>query len=171
MPASATRPPATGSARPSAPPPAPRISTPSSRPTWSSSSAPTRPTPTRSSPSRLKKRLRAGAKLIVIDPRRIDLVKSAHVSAAHHLALKPGTNVAVVTALAHVIVTEGLADEAFIAAQCDTESFADYRAFVSDPRHSPEATEAHTGVPAETSAPPPAPLRQAATARSTTASA
>ena len=100
--------------------------------------------------SRLKKRLRAGAKLIVIDPRRIDLVKSAHVSAAHHLALKPGTNVAVVTALAHVIVTEELADEAFIAAQCDTESFADYRAFVSDPHHSPEATEAFTGVPAET---------------------
>ena len=100
--------------------------------------------------SRLKKRLRAGAKLIVIDPRRIDLVKSAHVSAAHHLALKPGTNVAVVTALAHVIVTEELADEAFIAAQCDTESFADYRAFVADPRHSPEATEAFTGVPAET---------------------
>ena len=100
--------------------------------------------------SRLKKRLRAGAKLIVIDPRRIDLVKSAHVSASHHLALKPGTNVAVVTALAHVIVTEELADEAFIAAQCDTESFADYRAFVADPRHSPEATEAFTGVPAET---------------------
>ena len=100
--------------------------------------------------SRLKKRLRAGAKLIVIDPRRIDLVKSAHVSASHHLALKPGTNVAVVTALAHVIVTEELADEAFIAAQCDTESFADYRAFVSDPHHSPEATEAFTGVPAET---------------------
>ena len=57
--------------------------------------------------SRLKKRLRAGAKLIVIDPRRIDLVKSAHIGAAHHLALKPGTNVAVITALAHVIVTEG----------------------------------------------------------------
>ena len=100
--------------------------------------------------SRLKKRLRAGAKLIVIDPRRIDLVKSAHIGAAHHLALRPGTNVAVITALAHVIVTEGLADEAFIAAQCDTESFADYRAFVADPRHSPEATEALTGVPAET---------------------
>ena len=61
--------------------------------------------------SRLKKRLRQGAKLIVIDPRRIDLVKSPHVKAAHHLALRPGTNVAVVTALAHVIVTEGLFDE------------------------------------------------------------
>jgi formate dehydrogenase major subunit len=99
--------------------------------------------------SRLKKRLRQGAKLIVIDPRRIDLVKSAHVEAAHHLALKPGTNVAVITAMAHVIVTEGLADEAFIRSRCDWEEFAEYAEFVSDPRHSPEATEALTGVPAE----------------------
>jgi len=99
--------------------------------------------------SRLKKRLRQGAKLIVIDPRRIDLVKSSHVEAAHHLALKPGTNVAVITALAHVIVTEGLADDAFIRERCEWEEFADYAEFVSDPRHSPEATEALTGVPAE----------------------
>src|SRR6516164_4364779 len=60
--------------------------------------------------SRLKKRLREGAKLIVIDPRRIDLVKTPHVQAAHHLPLRPGTNVAVVTSIAHVIVTEGLVD-------------------------------------------------------------
>ena len=58
--------------------------------------------------SRMKKRLRQGAKLIVIDPRRIDLVRTPHVEADYHLPLKPGTNVAVVTALAHVIVTEGL---------------------------------------------------------------
>jgi formate dehydrogenase major subunit len=44
--------------------------------------------------SRLKKRLRQGAKLIVADPRRIDLVKSPHVKAEYHLPLKPGTNVA-----------------------------------------------------------------------------
>ena len=100
--------------------------------------------------SRLKKRLRAGAKLIVIDPRKTDLVKSNHIEAAHHLALRPGTNVAVITALAHVIVSEGLADDAFIREHCDTESFADYVAFVSDARHSPEATAALTGVPAET---------------------
>jgi formate dehydrogenase major subunit len=99
--------------------------------------------------SRLKKRLRAGAKAIVIDPRRIDLVKSAHIEASHHLALRPGTNVAVVTALAHVIVTEGLMDEAFIRARCDWDEFAEYAEFVSDPRHSPEATEALTGVPAD----------------------
>ena len=99
--------------------------------------------------SRLKKRLRKGARLIVVDPRRIDLVKSAHIRAAHHLQLKPGTNVAVVTALAHVIVTEGLANEAFIRTRCDWDEFQDYAEFVSDPRHSPEATEALTGVPAE----------------------
>jgi len=98
--------------------------------------------------SRLKKRLRQGAKLIVIDPRRIDLVKSPHIKAAHHLALRPGTNVAVLTALAHVIVTEGLADDEFIRARCEAEPYAEWAAFVSAPERSPEATEQQTGVPA-----------------------
>jgi len=98
--------------------------------------------------SRLKRRLRQGAKLIVIDPRRIDLVKSPHVAAAHHLPLRPGTNVAAVTAMAHAIVDEGLHDEAFIRARCDWDEFQDYAAFVREARHSPEATEALTGVPA-----------------------
>jgi formate dehydrogenase major subunit len=100
--------------------------------------------------SRLKKRLRAGAKLIVIDPRRTEMVKSAHIEAEHHLALKPGTNVAVVTAIAHVIVTEGLFDEKFIRERCDWSEFQDYAEFVSDPRHSPEEVEKLSGVPAET---------------------
>ncbi|WP_213685061.1 formate dehydrogenase subunit alpha [Roseicyclus sp.] len=99
--------------------------------------------------SRLKKRLRAGAKLIVIDPRRIDLVKTPHIEAAHHLALRPGTNVAVVTALAHVIVTEGLFDEGFIRTRCDWDEFQEYVEFISDVRHSPEMTEILTGVAAE----------------------
>ena len=98
--------------------------------------------------SRLKKRLRAGAKLIVIDPRRIDLVRMPHVEASHHLPLRPGTNVAVLTAMAHVIVTEGLMDEGFIRERCDWEEFQHYAEFASDPRHSPEATELLTGVPA-----------------------
>jgi formate dehydrogenase major subunit len=98
--------------------------------------------------SRLKKRLRAGARLIVIDPRRIDLVRSPHVQAAHHLQLRPGTNVAAVTALAHVIVTEKLYDEAFIRERCDWDEFRDYAEFVSNPAMSPEAVEALTGVPA-----------------------
>ncbi|MFN3547556.1 MAG: formate dehydrogenase subunit alpha [Mesorhizobium sp.] len=99
--------------------------------------------------SRLKKRLRQGAQLIVIDPRRIDLVRSPHIQAAHHLPLRPGTNVAVVTALAHVIVTEGLFDEAFIRERCDWDEFQDYVEFVSDPIHSPEAVELLTGVDPE----------------------
>ena len=95
-----------------------------------------------------EKRLRQGAQLIVADPRRIDLVRSPHIRAAHHLQLRPGTNVALITALAHVVVTEGLVDEAFVAERCDTQSFADWRAFVAQPEHSPEATESITGVPA-----------------------
>ena len=98
--------------------------------------------------SRMKKRIRAGAKLIVIDPRRIDMVRSAHIEAAHHLPLQPGTNVAVLTAMAHVIVTEGLADEAFIKARCDWDEYQDWARFVSDARHSPETLEAVTRVPA-----------------------
>ncbi|GHC56204.1 formate dehydrogenase subunit alpha [Neogemmobacter tilapiae] len=100
--------------------------------------------------SRLKKRLRQGAQLIVIDPRRIDLVDSPHIKAAHHLQLRPGTNVAVISALSHVIVTEGLADEAFIQDRCDWDEFQDYAEFIADPKHSPEATELLTGVPAAT---------------------
>ena len=98
--------------------------------------------------SRLKRRLREGAQLIVIDPRSIDLVRQPHVSAAFHLQLRPGTNVAIANALAHVIVTEGLADDAFARERCDVAQYDKWRAFVSDARNSPEATEAITGVPA-----------------------
>ncbi len=96
--------------------------------------------------SRMKKRLRAGAKLIVIDPRRIDLVRTPHVEAAYHLPLRPGTNVAMLTSLAHVIVTEGLVDTAFVTERCDAEAFADWAAFVAEPRNSPEALQSATGV-------------------------
>jgi formate dehydrogenase major subunit len=98
--------------------------------------------------SRLKKRLREGAKLIIVDPRRIDLVRTPHVEAAYHLPLKPGTNVAMLTSLAHVIVTEGLVNEAFVRERCDWEEFQHWAAFVSEPRNSPEAMEAQTHVPA-----------------------
>src|SRR5208283_4520842 len=99
--------------------------------------------------SRLKKRLRAGARLIVIDPRRIDLVKSPHVEADHHLALKPGANVAVLNALAHVIVTEGLIDSAFVAERCDAANFESWARFIADERHAPEAVAEAAGVAAE----------------------
>jgi formate dehydrogenase major subunit len=99
--------------------------------------------------SRLKKRLRAGAKLIVVDPRRTDIVESPHVKAQHHLALTPGTNVAIVTAIAHTIVTEGLFNEDFIRTRCDWDEFQDYSEFVSQPKNSPEAVQMLTGVAAE----------------------
>ncbi|MCD9121422.1 formate dehydrogenase subunit alpha [Cupriavidus sp. UGS-1] len=99
--------------------------------------------------SRLKKRLRAGARLIVIDPRRIDLVRSPHVRADYHLQLRPGSNVAVLTAMAHVIVTEGLLAEDFIAERCESRAFGLWREFVARPENSPEAMAEVTGVPAE----------------------
>ena len=96
--------------------------------------------------SRMKKRLRDGAKLIVIDPRRIDLVRSAHVEADHHLPLLPGTNVAIINALSHVIVTEGLIDEAFVRERCDLQDFEVWARFIAQPHNSPEETEKLTGV-------------------------
>jgi len=98
--------------------------------------------------SRMKKRLREGAKLIVIDPRRIDLVRTPHVQADYHLQLRPGTNVAVANAIAHVIATEGLIDQRYVNERCDPVDFSTWFNFVSQPPQSPEATEAVTGVPA-----------------------
>jgi formate dehydrogenase major subunit len=96
--------------------------------------------------SRMKRRLREGAKLIVVDPRRIDLVRSPHIEAEHHLQLAPGTNVAIVNALAHVVVTEGMADRSFVDDRC--EEFDAWAEFIAREENSPEATESITGVPA-----------------------
>jgi formate dehydrogenase major subunit len=98
--------------------------------------------------SRMKRRLREGARLIVIDPRRIDLVRSPHIEADYHLALKPGTNVAMVNALAHVIVTEGLVDEEYVRERCELDAFEAWARFIADERHSPEAVADIMGVPA-----------------------
>ena len=98
--------------------------------------------------SRMKKRLRQGARLIVVDPRKIDLVKSAHIRADYHLPLMPGTNVAIVNALAHVIVTEGLAKEDYIRERCDWDDFQTWARFIAQDKHSPEVVEQFTGVPA-----------------------
>ena len=99
--------------------------------------------------SRMKKRLREGAKLIVIDPRRIDLVRTPHVEASVHLALRPGTNAAVLDAIAHVIVTEKLGNEEFVRERCDVDSFTRWAEFAAQERNSPEAVEKISGVPAE----------------------
>jgi formate dehydrogenase major subunit len=98
--------------------------------------------------SQMKRRLREGARLIVVDPRQTDLVKSAHIKADYHLPLRPGTNVGMINALAHTIVTEGLANEEFIKERCDTAEFARWRHFIVEERNSPEAMEPFTGVPA-----------------------
>jgi len=98
--------------------------------------------------SHMKRRLRQGARLIILDPRRIDLVHSPHVQADYHLPLLPGSNVAVINAFAHVIVAEGLVDEAFVRERCDPEAFEQWRKFIAEERNSPEATEAVSGVPA-----------------------
>ncbi|MBV8625241.1 MAG: formate dehydrogenase subunit alpha [Herbaspirillum sp.] len=100
--------------------------------------------------SQIKRRLRQGAKLIVIDPRTTEMVKSPHVQADYHLKLRPGTNTAVITALAHVILSEGLQDEAYIQERCDLQSYRDWKEFVLREDNSPEAMAAITGVPAET---------------------
>jgi formate dehydrogenase major subunit len=99
--------------------------------------------------SHMKRRLREGARLIIVDPRRIDLVRMPHVEANYHLPLRPGTNVAVLTALAHVIVKEGLVNEAFVRERCDWEEFQDWAEFVSAERNSPAAVEKASGVPAD----------------------
>jgi len=98
--------------------------------------------------SRLKQRLRQGARLIVIDPRTIGLVRSPHIAADVHLQLRPGTNVAVINALAHVVVTEGLTRDDYVRDRCEADSYAKWKKFIAEPRNSPEATASITGVPA-----------------------
>lgn len=99
--------------------------------------------------SQLKRRLRQGARLIVVDPREIALVRSPHIEADYHLQLRPGTNVALMNALAHVVVTENLTRDPYITERCEVASYQKWQAFVAQPAQSPEATAAITGVPAE----------------------
>jgi formate dehydrogenase major subunit len=96
----------------------------------------------------MKRRLRSGARLIVADPREIELMRMPHVEADYFLQLTPGTNVALFNAFAHVIVTEGLVNEEFVAARCDPREFKVWRDFVAEERNSPEAAEKITGVAA-----------------------
>lgn len=100
--------------------------------------------------SQMKRRLRDGAKLIIVDPRAIDLVdNSPHIRADYHLKLKPGSNVAMVNALAHTIVTENLMDESFVKARCEDEAFKVWKDFIVKSENSPEAMSAFTGVDAK----------------------
>ena len=106
----------------------------------------------------------------MIDPRRIDLVRTPHVEAAYHLPLAPGTNVAIVNALAHVVVTEGLADEDFVAERCEGSPSGPTSSPV--PRTARRRWPSVIGVPAEDiRARGPALRRRPQLGRSTTASA
>ena len=100
--------------------------------------------------SQMKRRLREGAKLIIVDPRAIDLVDSSpHIKADYHLKLKPGSNVAIVNALAHTIVTEKLMDDSFIKSRCEDDAFKAWKDFITKPENSPEAMSEFTGVDAK----------------------
>ncbi|MGB5647208.1 MAG: formate dehydrogenase subunit alpha, partial [Muriicola sp.] len=78
---------------------------------------------------------------IVIDPRRIELARYA----THHLALRPGTNVAVLNMMMYYIVQEGLVDQSFIAKR--TEGYEDFIAELMS--IDLDQLEAVSGVPRE----------------------
>jgi formate dehydrogenase major subunit len=99
--------------------------------------------------SHMKQRLRQGARLIVVDPRAIALVRSPHIQADVHLQVTPGTNVAVLNSMAHVIVTEGLTRDEFVAERCEPDSYQRWKELVAAERNSPEAMASVTGAPAE----------------------
>ncbi len=99
--------------------------------------------------SQMKRRLRQGAKLIVADPRAIDLVKSPHIKADYHLPLRPGTNVALINGLAYVAAKEGLIDEDFVKKRCDLESYKEWKATILDEVNNPQNVSEITGVPAD----------------------
>jgi formate dehydrogenase major subunit/formate dehydrogenase alpha subunit len=90
---------------------------------------------------RVKEAVRKGAKLIVADPRKIELTRWA----TRHLPLRIGTDTALLNAMANVILSEGLEDREFIARH--TEGFEEYREFVRE--FTPELAGEITGVPAE----------------------
>jgi len=83
-----------------------------------------------------------GAKLVVIDPRHQALTRHA----THHLAFKPGSDVALLNAMLHTIINEGLTDEQYIAGY--TEGYEELRARIKD--FAPERMEPVCGIPAET---------------------
>ena len=99
--------------------------------------------------SQMKRRLREGAKLIVVDPRRIDLVRQPHVEADYHLQAaarhQRGRDQRAGARGRH----RGLARrKTSFAARCDLKEFEKWKAFIAQPHNSPEAMEAVTGVPA-----------------------
>jgi len=97
--------------------------------------------------TRIFRAIEKGAKLIVVDPRSIQIAKKA----ALHLRQKPGSDVAWINGLMHVIIVEGLANEAFVSER--TEGYDELKALVAE--YTPEKVEEISGIPADQ-------LRQAA---------
>jgi formate dehydrogenase major subunit len=90
----------------------------------------------------IKNAVRRGTRLVVMDPRKVDLVRHAW----RHLPFKPDTDVALLNAMMHVIVTEGMTDPKFIA-----ERTTDYEALADNVKaFSPEAMAPVCGIPADT---------------------
>ena len=85
-----------------------------------------------------------GAKLIVVDPREIQLAKLADI----HLRPLPGTDVAWLNSFIHVILEEGLEDKGFIRNHLESEAFEEMKKVVMSDRYSPENTEKITSIPA-----------------------
>ena len=90
----------------------------------------------------IKNAVKKGAKLIIMDPRRQQLSRHAH----RHLAFKPGSDVALLNAMLHTIITEGLTDAQYIAGY--TEGYEELRERIQD--FPPERMEAVCGIPAAT---------------------
>jgi formate dehydrogenase major subunit len=99
--------------------------------------------------SLMKRRIRQGAKLIVIDPRKTETVESAHCKADVHLAIRPGTNVAILDSIAHVVVREKLYKEEFVRARCEVNEFENWKALVGSDKYAPEIIGPLAGVDPE----------------------
>ena len=82
-----------------------------------------------------------GARIIVVDPRKVQIGRLADL----YLRFRPGTDVAVLNGLMNVIISEGLADEEYIAAR--TEGFEEMKAVVEE--YTPERVEGISGIPAD----------------------
>ena len=99
--------------------------------------------------SQMKRRIREGAKLIVVDPRKTDIVESPHIKADFHLPILPGSNVPLINAFSHVAVHENLIDHDYIKNRCEETAFNDWIEFIKDDSNSPEAAQKPTGVEAD----------------------
>ncbi len=91
--------------------------------------------------AKVKRAVKRGAKLIVIDPREIDLVKYADI----WLRQNPGTDVAVINGMLHVIISEGLYAKEYVAER--TEGFDGLKKLVE--KYTPEKVEKISGIPAD----------------------